>query len=162
MDQNLQEIIDQWRTHKKHEIWHGLVFIYFISDGEFVKIGKANNPQMRIKQIQTGNARELYIMGLIACESSYQANMLEGALHKYFNKYRKCGEWFDIQKTYEDQIKRYSEKNLALEFMHNNEVFNMYRELIIKSIYELGWRSNDKDMPFPYKNKIRAGLKELE
>jgi len=64
--------------------------VYFITDGEFIKIGKSENPIDRMKKMQTGNARELKMLATYQC---YDED-LEGYIHKRFATYRFRGEWF--------------------------------------------------------------------
>lgn len=78
-------------------------FVYFIGDGEYIKIGQASNPIARLKELQTGNGRELILLLTIptfACGryGSDQANAIERFLHLAFKEYRLAGEWFDITK----------------------------------------------------------------
>lgn len=73
------------------------MFIYVISTDyreKPVKIGKANNPEKRLKSLQTGNADKLHIKHLIKCKSDKQAISIEMELHKKLSKYRINGEWF--------------------------------------------------------------------
>lgn len=70
--------------------------VYFISDGEFVKIGVAQDYEKRLNVLQIGNARELKVLGILPCENNNIAYKVESCLHMYFYKYRKTGEWFDI------------------------------------------------------------------
>lgn len=64
--------------------------IYFVTDGEFIKIGRAENVADRIKGLQTGNARQLY---LLASEPGERD--AERAIHKAFEPTRiPYGEWF--------------------------------------------------------------------
>ena len=64
--------------------------VYFITDGEFIKIGKANDPIERMRTMQTGNARKLKMLGYY---EDYDEE-LEGYMHKIFAKDRVRGEWF--------------------------------------------------------------------
>ena len=74
-------------------------FIYFITDGEFVKVGKGS-PLCRLKSLQTGNARELNLLFTIPIGQGacwfHPSSVAESALHLLFKKYRIRGEWFDI------------------------------------------------------------------
>jgi len=86
----------RWKPTKQFD-----TYIYFISDGEFVKIGIANNPMQRLLAIQIGNARELKLLFTIPIYkwhgiSSSAANDLEIFLHKGFGDNHIRGEWFDI------------------------------------------------------------------
>ena len=88
-------------------------YVYFISDGDFVKIGIAENVDKRMIELQTGNARELkclfaipvhvtrgYVEHYSVCRSipDHNAIDLETFLHKGFGASHVNGEWFDILK----------------------------------------------------------------
>jgi hypothetical protein len=70
--------------------------VYFILDSasNAVKIGKANNAQQRLSDLQTGNPNPLKLIHEINCESEEQSFLLEQTLHKKFKKLRISGEWF--------------------------------------------------------------------
>lgn len=79
-------------------------FIYFISDGQYVKIGKGM-PMDRLKTMQTGNARQLKLLFTIplgnipkSSASTYKTAGIpaEMILHRIFKNYHVRGEWFDI------------------------------------------------------------------
>lgn len=80
-------------------------FVYFITDGEYVKIGKGL-PVHRMKSCQTGNARRLRLLFTIPIgpipKDSTEAwrisagRTAEDILHNLFGKYNINGEWFDI------------------------------------------------------------------
>lgn len=72
-------------------------FVYFISDGVFIKIGKGANPRKRLLELQTGNARKLNLLYLIPCKNDTAAFRVERMLHENFEKYRLSGEWFEIK-----------------------------------------------------------------
>jgi hypothetical protein len=66
--------------------------IYFITDGEYVKIGYSTTREgvdARLAGLQTGNPRPLYL--LHAMEGTSED---EKFLHNFFSLYRMTGEWF--------------------------------------------------------------------
>lgn len=72
--------------------------VYFVRNGdsENVKIGKSKDLKNRIPQLQTGFDKTLFIDGIILYNSTvYDA---EKEAHKFFNKERIRGEWFNISK----------------------------------------------------------------
>lgn len=71
--------------------------VYFISDGEFCKIGKADNVDVRLKQLQTSNAKPLFVIGYIPCKNSTSALRKENMLHSDFSKRKMNGEWYKIE-----------------------------------------------------------------
>lgn len=64
-------------------------FVYFISDGEFIKIGFANNWVVRRRDLQIANARKL--IALLVFEGGFR---MEAHLHSLFSAHRVLGEWF--------------------------------------------------------------------
>lgn len=71
--------------------------VYFITDGEFMKIGKANNVEKRLKILQTGNPKPLSIMKVIECKNEAEALELEFFLHKIMKPFKVSGEWYKIE-----------------------------------------------------------------
>ena len=64
--------------------------IYFISDGEFIKIGYTDRDvESRLKSLQTGNPKKLVLLGQMDGNESKEAE-----LHEQFKALRANGEWF--------------------------------------------------------------------
>lgn len=72
------------------------ICVYFITDGEYVKIGVSNSLSLRISHLQIGNPRELKPLHVIPVCDLREALALEKNLHNYFSKKKIRGEWFDI------------------------------------------------------------------
>lgn len=70
--------------------------VYFISDGEFVKIGKADNVEKRLKTLQTGNPKPLKILKTIPCNSAKEAYDLEFFFHALLKDHKSNGEWYKL------------------------------------------------------------------
>lgn len=70
---------------------HG--FVYLMTDGSAVKIGKSADLGKRISQIQTGNPNEIILLQAIETDDMAR---VERSLHEWFKKYRMRGEWFDL------------------------------------------------------------------
>ncbi len=69
-------------------------YVYLISDGSNYKIGMTkNHPDKRLKQLQTGSAYKLNIVG-----SGYYDNAknAERSFHNQFRSKRIGGEWFNL------------------------------------------------------------------
>ncbi|HYT91147.1 MAG TPA: GIY-YIG nuclease family protein [Gemmataceae bacterium] len=83
----------------------GGTYIYFVEavGQERIKIGKADNPEARVMQLQTGSAVELRLLGVIADQPSREAE-----LHAAFAKDRVQGEWFHATAELRDYIARFS------------------------------------------------------
>lgn len=71
---------------------HEKQFIYIVQCNELnkVKIGRTNNPETRIKSLQTGSPAELHLVATIECDP-----MRETILHRAFESVHSHGEWFN-------------------------------------------------------------------
>lgn len=63
-------------------------YVYAITDYTSIKIGVARNPHARIKQLATGNASKLFLIGYF--DGGFT---LEKEIHNRFKKVRENGEW---------------------------------------------------------------------
>lgn len=64
--------------------------VYFVTDGEFVKIGRTNGSERKRRAgYQTGNPKPLTLLAVIP-------NASEAALHAMFASNRVRGEWFEM------------------------------------------------------------------
>lgn len=80
-------------------------FVYLIEDinNNTYKIGVTkNDPQTRLKKLQTGNSCELKIKYLYQCEYPYR---LESMLHNHYKEYQEINEWFGLPDTDEFIVK---------------------------------------------------------
>ncbi len=59
-----------------------------------VKIGKANDPDARIAELQTGCPDKLKLIAIMKCKGKAHAEFMEKQAHLAFRKYRARGEWF--------------------------------------------------------------------
>lgn len=84
-------------------------FVYFITDGEAIKIGKANNPKSRLSGLQTSHHKPLRILGLLPGDER-----LEGMLHGRFRKYHIRGEWFHDSSAIRTFIRKHATNGEAL------------------------------------------------
>lgn len=69
--------------------------VYFITDGEFGKVGIARDPHARLGLMQCGNAREL---SLIFFEVVSNPRLIERMLHAKFADRLVRGEWFRVDR----------------------------------------------------------------
>jgi hypothetical protein len=67
----------------------GKVFVYFIRDGEYIKIGRTTNIKQRMSGLQGHNPRPLELLASVVALSS-----LEPTLHFKFRHLRIRREWF--------------------------------------------------------------------
>ena len=70
--------------------------VYFISDGDCIKIGKSDNVERRLKEFQTGNSKKLSVVRTIPCKSPKEAYDLEFFFHKMFKPFKQNGEWYKL------------------------------------------------------------------
>jgi hypothetical protein len=70
--------------------------VYLISDGNGVKIGKANNVAFRLQELQSGNSKPLTVLHSIHCNSNKEALKLERILHQYFKEVVIGREWYKL------------------------------------------------------------------
>lgn len=61
-----------------------------------VKIGVADDPQKRLRQLQTGNPTPLRIVRTFSAQSRAAVNDWEFHAHRLFADHRLAGEWFDL------------------------------------------------------------------
>jgi len=59
----------------------------------YVKIGRSNDPQSRLKKHQTSSPYELWIVAQLPVNDSAT---VEAELHDYFNDKQVRGEWFEL------------------------------------------------------------------
>ncbi len=64
-------------------------YIYFIGDGERIKIGRSKNPWARLKTLQTSSGNELHLLAVKRAPVTAEAE-----LHQRFADIRLAGEWF--------------------------------------------------------------------
>ena len=78
--------------------------VYFIMDDEAiaVKIGVADSPQSRLRELQFGNPHKLRL-GKIIENGGYD---LEQKLHRLFTDYALGNEWFHLTKEIEGYIEK--------------------------------------------------------
>ena len=66
--------------------------IYFIRNGDLVKIGFSINPKARLRDLQTSNGNTLELLHVTSGTRSDEAS-----LHRRFKAHRRIGEWFDAK-----------------------------------------------------------------
>ena len=111
--------------------------VYFITDGEYIKIGTANNPKTRLKELQTGNARPLSIIKSI--KGSFA---IENAFHYKYKEYRVSGEWFNLPKeiigeiTNKDfELKTFKAPDVQVGVESNNIIGYAFISYILKNVW---------------------------
>jgi len=75
-------------------------YVYLISCGDNnvrpTKVGVSDDPYKRIKELQTGNPRQLKIEFIIECSDREHAFHLEKTIHEVLFKRHLRGEWFSM------------------------------------------------------------------
>jgi hypothetical protein len=87
-------------------------YVYFILDekSKAAKVGKANNVEQRLSDLQTGNPNILKVIYQIECRSEEHSFFTEKKYHKQLEKLHINGEWFaydetTFKKIFNDDIK---------------------------------------------------------
>lgn len=85
------------------------MYVYFISAyGEHelqqIKIGYSNDPDGRLKKLQTGSPIKLKLLGTVKCNSEAHARQVEKLAHNIFHKQKRRGEWYKLSKKHISQI----------------------------------------------------------
>ncbi|HYV34754.1 MAG TPA: GIY-YIG nuclease family protein [Gemmataceae bacterium] len=83
----------------------GGTYIYFVEavGQDRIKIGKADDPEARVRQLQTGSAVELRLLAVMTAQPSQEAE-----LHTAFAKERCQGEWFRATEELRGYIARFA------------------------------------------------------
>src|SRR5271157_1983387 len=68
-------------------------YLYLIQCQQFLKIGVANDVEVRLAQLATGNPYPLHVVAAYGFEN---ASAVETVLHQKFSHLRKFGEWFEF------------------------------------------------------------------
>ena len=100
--------------------------VYFITDGMFTKIGKAEDVNKRLRELQTGNAKKLSIKLCIEGDE-----VEEKKLHRIFERRRMVGEWFIIDFDYD---KNFIEEIIDIKFVNKKNLKNNYLKEFIKEL----------------------------
>ena len=74
-------------------------YVYFMEDGEYIKIGVSTDPTSRLRQIQTGNPRPIGVWLAWGYCSAKNAFQTEAWLHARFADKQTIGEWFKLDKA---------------------------------------------------------------
>lgn len=75
--------------------------VYFIHNGEAIKIGVSANPQKRLASLQTSYHKPLTMLAVID-----GGRDVESRLHAKFDEFRLSGEWFEDHKAIRKYIDR--------------------------------------------------------
>jgi len=106
-------------------------YVYAILDesNDCIKIGKANDVNSRLGDLQVGNPNPLKLVGLIECKSESFAYRVEKSIHENYSKFHIRGEWFSYKNNnvLDEQFSGVS---------HNDVIKKTRESLIIPSLFE--------------------------
>lgn len=114
-----------------------MYYVYVVRQAKtnYIKIGVSDDPEERIRYLQTSSPSLLSIHYVIDCQSSGDALKVERLLHERYKSKRLEGEWFDIPyfKVIED-LDWVIEMSKAMLGTHH------YRQEIVKQVVRDGNR----------------------
>lgn len=97
---NPQNDFDEDRNKKQKEEF-GFVYFMVNFQHKLCKIGFSNNPEKRLKEVQTGCPFELTIHKVVKGDIQ-----MERTFHKIYKEYKSNGEWFFIKGELERFLSR--------------------------------------------------------
>jgi len=126
---------------------HEKQFVYIVQCNELnkVKIGRTNNPELRIKSLQVGSPAELHLVATIECDP-----IRETVLHRAFESVHSHGEWFntspeaviELAKKLTDN-RAVTRKLLSLSTSQLTDLCNAYGAMSVGECFVFAL--NDKD-----------------
>ncbi len=108
-----QEDLEKEFKQERDKVQKGKLpgYVYFIGNDKIVKIGKSNNPENRLLELQTGNHTNLSILAKIYCNTQKEAFTLENSLHLKYKNQRTIGEWFTNTKELQSEWNQLTTKD---------------------------------------------------
>lgn len=103
----LTSFYERYRTQVSQK--QGYVYVIGNLNANICKIGFSINPKERIKGVQTGCPHVLQILLLFEADK-----YTETRLHHKYKKYKRTGEWFNI----EGELKESIEKHIKIQPIH--------------------------------------------
>ena len=96
-----KDTIEQYEKDYPEKARNEECFVYFITDGNYLKIGVSKDVERRIKQLQTAHGNKLKLIRKVKCQTRDSAFKSEKWLHDMFSLYQtdndnKSSEWFEI------------------------------------------------------------------
>lgn len=139
--------------------------VYFISDGEYTKIGYAKDVKKRLQQLQTANGRTLRVLYIVP-----GGKPLEKKFHKVLDEYRtgSKNEWFDVSNI--DIIQAIKGSNLN-DIQHYRHKANMVNNRVkggrdsfqrAKDFSEIKSAKKKRKAKRSHKSNVRNMLNELK
>ncbi len=95
---------------KRNHLPHFVYVIGCVGD-DVSKVGFSNGPFARLKELQAGNHRELFVFGDVEASDVWGARDLERAFHEHFNGRRIVREWFSVRP---DSALKFLNENISI------------------------------------------------
>ena len=126
-------------------------YVYIVRAGKGskapIKIGMTDKVQSRIKQLQTGNPLELFLVMHFECKDRAHALKLEKTIHEILDGQRMCGEWFKVTRSnLMKLLNNLGDKHKIESMVKSMDLFDM-----------VGGNSN-----YQLKKKIKSRLVEIK
>ena len=125
-------------------------YIYFLTDGEAIKIGFAKDPVSRLSELQVSHHFELVILATIA-SPKYR----EKILHQRFQKHHIRGEWFWIHQDILDLIDDMDETGQVIEF--ETHVEDLRRKNLDARLAKIDARRRSRTLPTRSRDQCVTG-----
>lgn len=130
-------------------------YVYILSNGVDIKIGKANDVKKRIAQLQTGSSTVFSLLGVIKCNGSKEAFDIEKELHTKLAPYKTLNEWFPYKFN--------SVQELDTRITHHDDVEPPYVKLYFENIpnYLYDLPSSTGSLIYELLNYVTYGTQEI-
>lgn len=136
--------------------------VYFIRAGNFIKIGKADNPQKRLQQLQTGSPLKMELVSVIPGGEKEEKKM-----HAKYAHLRANGEWFHYSPEMKEVTKRKSTDDIEIDSPVSKGLAGWRLERNSNGYFRFRWQIKDANgQPDIYKTEAggvgyRRGSKYL-
>lgn len=122
-------------------------WVYCITDGKYTKIGKANNVEKRLNQLQTASPKKLTVTQTFPFLSEKDAFYFERMLHKTFEPFKVNNEWYDLKTvnmeavqtsdTFHDSLMMWVEDSGQIAGRATCDVFKEYEDFCCRNRMEV-------------------------
>jgi hypothetical protein len=138
-------------------------FVYLLYAAGFVKVGRSNNVQSRIRQIQCGCPSRIDPIVALGKLPPSTAASLESELHFQMRKVRSHGEWFSC--TAEQAIAMLAVYGVTFIgckfFTFDNEYAELVKRCVDRERACRGWDSRDKSLQDAAVAEVKALLEQF-
>lgn len=118
---NIQQVSDGANSNRRKKNENKEGYVYFVKSDDsnkFIKIGCTSNLDSRFKSLQTSSPYQLTIAGYIKTTNFTE---LESDIHRYFQNFKKNGEWFEIDFDHMQEVAEYFGKELLFITTDNKQ-----------------------------------------